>query len=194
MSGGVLPWRDGLFLPGRMVVAVDEEDSPYLVLLSIVMEDDEPVLDSVHFARRKAGPPISPRLMRQVRVGEFVQAATQAMALSPVQLEDQGVAYKRVNVNSDIKIDTDDVSAVGRPSRITDAHLREVAAIYNAAVKSGNPSPRKAVQNDARWKPVPTQTAARWIRSAKNAGFIPKAAETTKTPPTERAKRPRRKD
>jgi hypothetical protein len=56
-----------------------------------------------------------------------------------------------------------------------------VAAIYNAAVAAGSRAPRKAVQDDPRWRPVPTNTAARWVRAARDAGLIPQdPAQPTK--------------
>jgi hypothetical protein len=198
MTGGVLPWRDELLLPGRMNVVVDEKASPYMVILTIAVEASEPVLESVIFTRRKGGPPVSPRLMRQIAIGEHLQAIANLMAFRPVgTLENGAIGYERVHEHGgSFALTPDDVSAPGRPSRITDAHLKEVAAVYNAAVEAGSTTPRKAVRQDPRWSPIPAQTAARWIRAAKDKGYVADpegasrpAADSTKSTQTATAKR-----
>ena len=57
-----------------------------------------------------------------------------------------------------------------RPRRkITNEHLREVAVVYQAAVRDGDPAPVRAVEREFG---VARATAAGWVKQARRAGFL----------------------
>ena len=176
MSQQLVPWRDALFLPLRWDVEVEEDPPlPYRLMLSIAVEDGKPILDSVEFRRRDGAGPVTHRTMRMAKVGEYVQQACHLMALTQT-LTEGSVSYEPAHSLGD-EFDVYPEGGGGRQAHISEAHKRDVAEVYNSAVQSGSRTPRKAVQEDPRWRPVPTQTAARWIRLARDAGFIAEAKE-----------------
>jgi hypothetical protein len=172
-QAGEAPWKDDLWLPRNWEVIVDDRSLLHLVTLRIVMEDRVPILDSVSVHRRAGGPPVTHRAMRPVRVSEYLQQACRVAAMTRTR-DGNSVSYEPAfTVDQEFEIHPDlTLSGPSRPTRITEAHLAEVAECYNDAVAAGSRTPRLAVQNDSRWGPVPAQTAARWIRLAKDRELI----------------------
>lgn len=151
---------------------MDDESVPYIVNLALAVEGGSPVIEGVQLERRPGTPPLSSRVVRQVRVGEYAQAAATLAAFRAEHQPDGSVSFEPAQSSGTFDVVPDD----SRGRRMTPSHLQAVAAVYNAAVAAGSRAPRKAVADDARWRPVPPNTAARWVRAARDAGLIPEGA------------------
>lgn len=188
---GFTPWRDDLYLPKQWKSEVHDQSVPYVVTLDVVVEAYEPNLESVTFSRKEGGPFVAPRVLRQARLSEYLGQAATLVAFRATLLPDgSGLNLEPTHNIGDSHVMVDEFSGAGRRGRLTDGFLASIGEVYNAAVARGSRTPRKAVQEDPRWKPVATQTAANWVRVAKDRGFIPPRKPTKPTKrPQQRPKR-----
>lgn len=155
-----MPWRPDFALPERFTVTCDDDEFPYRVEVLVEVEDSEPVATSVTFARRPGGEPVSPARLRTIPLAAVVRQGV-AAAAEPV-LSD-GTILGREGVPSEVW-----TWAGSRRRRVMDDdHLQAVADVYRKA----NPKSRvKAVQ--LKLGPVSTATAHRWVKAARDRGFL----------------------
>lgn len=166
---GAAHWRGDFYLPLRWFVEVDDDSCPYLVRLEIVVEGHDPTLCGVRFERRSGGPPVSARGVRQVRLDEYLRLALRSSAYRAVGGRPEA-GFERV-----YKMEDFDAEPL-QP----DERLDAVAEVYRTALQAGQ-APRMAVQEDPRWGPLPANTAARWIREARDAGRLEDVEQTRKS-------------
>jgi hypothetical protein len=164
-QGPPVPWRPGYGLPRRWKTRLEREGLPYLVELEFAAGDDGPQCRSIRLDARANGVPIGARDIRKVPIGECVQLAIASAAMREERHPGE-IVYQFGGGHPNI---TEQVT-LARPvdERTKDAHLREVADIYQSHADTGKPT--QAVQ-DAFNRPY--STAARWVMQARQRGFLP---------------------
>jgi hypothetical protein len=170
-----VPWRDDYMPPDPCRGIFDADWLPGTVELELTVGEDQ-----VHCAaitvRAREDEPLTARGLRNIPLGAFIRLAT-ALTLAPIETDNTG---RRV-INMTAPYAPSDVSAPRARRHISEACLQEVATIYMRAIEEEEP-PTRAVEHRHSLAPISYQTAARWVRLARDADLLP---------PAERAQRSR---
>ena len=154
--------------------------------LRVVVENGRPVCEGLELKRQPAGPPVSGDALRRVPVAAYVARAVdevgywvvpadppptvtfdgEAVPLPSIPLDDENVAVPMGGIGRTAEYRAV-TRAPRRQGRVTDEKLREVADVYRRANATGHPT--KAVMEE--WH-VERATASRWVRRAREAGFL----------------------
>lgn len=164
-------WRPGWALPPRFTGRVDDDDAPYVVELELVVRDRQVHCRSLRFSQREDGPPVQARHLREHPIQSYIRLIVTGMAMAATETEPGTWRFSPARDEQLPEVFAETERAAAPPRRMTDEHLAEVADVYRRARKESR-APRKAVQADERWAPVPENTAARWIRAARDRGLL----------------------
>jgi hypothetical protein len=173
---GTVPirWRETFSLPAaRFTAEVDDSRLPFLVALEMAAAPRSVEITRYTVVQREGGPPITASRLRRVPLNSLVEAAAMALALRREE-HDGGVTFEPAFGREGDVVTLRFPQALNARGRapLDDKHFKRVASIYRAASRSGRPVTR-AVAEDQRWgRIVPVKTAERWIRGAKDRGFL----------------------
>ncbi len=155
---------EGLYLLPRYGVAVDDPLNPYLIEIEVQVVDGQPRCEELRCRQRPDGPPVSSENLRKVRLGGYLRLSAVAMSFHAVLDENGDVLFAQATGTGDEELLAR--AAVRRPRvTVTEDLLRRVAQIH----RDGGPKGTLAVQ---RHYSVSRATAARWVRAARERGFI----------------------
>ncbi len=178
LGGGFVPFGDPeghLFLPCRYTLEDDEAAAGNLEV-DVVVEDGRPIAERVIVQRRPGGPSVTAESLRTIPLGRYLRASAVIAAMKGEQKDDGSITLEPVEATSDADTLVDaDRRAAGRGRRrtVTADHLAEVARVYEAelgrAREGGQAGPTAAV---ARHWTVARPTASRWVRLARERGFL----------------------
>jgi hypothetical protein len=186
-------------LPERFyaVVVPDDPDLP-VCNLGFVVERGRPVCVDLRCERREGGPPISGEVLRQLPIATYAREATRHVAkrlvpdpegngwrtVSALAPESQPIEFRddetpvfgaaSAPVPAEQRFDTQYSQWAAAPRRrgpLRDDDLREIAAVYRAALAAGEPPTRTVA---ARFG-VARSTAGRWVAEARRRGVLGKA-------------------
>jgi hypothetical protein len=147
-----------LHVPERFTATDNPPDLPYEIEMTIALDGDQLVCESLTCRRREGGEPVTSEGMRQVPVARFLFHAAAAV------VRDIGGGGGQL------------WSAVGPPpdpsTGPTDDVLTYVAKLYAFAVLCGQ-APTKIVAENIG---LPKSTAAYWVSQARKRGLLTVAA------------------
>jgi len=155
-------------LPGPFT-AVFEFPEDHRVELDIVVKEESPTCEAIRVQRNPARPPLSGAELRRLPIHNWVTMATAQAALTPSK-ESRG-AWSPPSEEEARQLWGQVEERVSRRT-MTDDHLREVATEYREALKHDERGPREAIGDKYRVAP---STAARYIKLARDRGFLGKA-------------------
>jgi hypothetical protein len=158
----------GVMLPEQFIARFIVKDD-HTVEMDIATVDGAPLCNAVKVIRHPGRPSLTGHELRRFPLGDWV-----AFACSMVGVGNQGGVtttsgeWKTEAYRSDVERV---VRRARRRNTVTDDFLRDVARIYRASADS---APVEAVK-DA-YGPVGHSTAARWVKLARDRGFLPKTS------------------
>lgn len=154
-------------LPERFMAQATLPAEGLAVTLGLVLEDGHPVADMVQVERFAGQPAITKSTLRTVEVEELTWLATMNVTHYVAQElgEHPGSTWPDVVAGS---------LTARRPHRLTDDHLREVAEVYKRAVTDGEAVTAAVVEHFGGEDVLPVDTASKWIKRARERGFLPK--------------------
>jgi hypothetical protein len=162
-------WADtgqGVLLPEQFTARFSVKDD-HTIEMDIATEDGVPVCNGVHVLRHPGRPSLTGNELRRFPLGEWVRFACSMVAVG----NQCGVPTTSEEWNTEAY--RSDLERVVRRSRrrntLTDEFLRDVAKVYRANADS---APVDEVKRT--FGPVGHSTAARWVRLARDRGFLPK--------------------
>jgi hypothetical protein len=162
-------WADigqGVVLPEQFTARFTVKDD-HTVEMDIATEDGVPVCNALRVLRHAGRPSLTGHELRRFPLGEWVRFACSMVAVG----NQGGVSTTSEEWNSEAY--RSDLERVVRRSRrrntISDDFLREVARVYRANADS---APVDEVKET--FGPVGHSTAARWVKLARDRGFLPK--------------------
>lgn len=161
----VVSWREGYALPKRFTATLDDATLPYVVDLAVKASTEGVECRSVTFGARDTGEPISARALRAIPIAVCIRLATAAAAMKIERLRDGGA-----KLSPPAGLETPFVLARPVDKRMSDAHLREVARVYEDA--DMNPTRAVELHWEAMRQPISYPTAARWVSEARKRGFL----------------------
>ncbi len=175
-TGGLVPYgTEGLHLPPRYAVEVDDPECPFLVEIHVAVVDGQPRCAELRCRPRPGGPPVTSEGLRRVALARYLRESTVAYAEHLVLDEHGEVMFGRATGTGDESLLAR--AAQRRPRRqMTDDLLRDVARVYTEAESK----PTVAVMRHFQ---VSRPTAGRWVMTARERGFLPKV-------PTKKASKP----
>ena len=141
------------------------------VLVQIVLHDGRPEVDEVKVSRRPGDPEIANEMLREIPLNRIVERGLDQMeswarrVWAETSPDSPGPVGPESRHPHPYFAPFEAVETRRRRS-ITDKHLREVAAVYNADTTG---TPTKAVREQI---PTSPRNAARWVALAKKKGFI----------------------
>lgn len=158
---GMVPYgSEGILLPRRYAVEIDDPDCPVLVELHVEMIDDQPRCSELRLRPKPEGPTVMSENLRQIPLAKYLREST-AMYSMRIEFDDEGeVLFAQATGSSDIP----PLARAGnrrQRRQITDEFLRQVAKVYTANVRS---KPTLAVM---RHFPTSRATASRWVAAAR---------------------------
>ena len=177
---GLVPYgSEGLHLPPRYGVEVDDDACPFLVELQVVVSDGRPRCSEVRFRQRPDGAPVTSESLRAVPLARFLRESTAAYSVWVQYGADGEVMFVQASGRGDMP--AHDRAAARRPRRqLTDDLLRQVAEVMAEAPST----PVVAVMR--RFGPMSRATASRWRKAA-----LDRFPEQT-PPPRQHSKRARK--
>jgi hypothetical protein len=153
----------------RYAVAVNDVDCPVLVELEVSMIDGQPECVELR-CQPRAGRTVTSEMLRKVPLRRFLRESANAFSIR-VAVQD-GVEVVSTSGADDEPLLTR--AAQQRQRRqITDAFLREVAAVHSAA----ETKPTVAVMRHFH---AARATASRWVREARDRDFLPGSRVVTR--------------
>jgi hypothetical protein len=163
-------WRESLWVPANWKAEVDADQLPFLVELEIAATPGLLEITTYKAVRRPGGAPITARQFRRLPVDSLCEAAGIAIALEG-DVSD-GIVTLRPSLRDFVTLRPPQALHARGRAPLGDEHFKQVASIYRSARRSGQPAAR-AVADDSRWgRVVPLKTAERWIRAARDGGFL----------------------
>jgi hypothetical protein len=172
-----------VLFPAAVDILASEKDQPNVKLrFELDLDSGRAVCVSLSFERAPGGDPIEPAtvpsrtVIRALLTDAFVWEAANARAIVDVnQGAYKGQDGKLYVFREHDKHDTvRNARALRQYRSVTDALLREVAGVYQADTTG---SPTEAV---AEHFPTSKRTATRWLRLARDRGFLPEYERPTK--------------
>jgi hypothetical protein len=165
-------------VPEELFLLVNQPERPLFVAVVRVRARRGPTLTAVGIGQREGDDaPITSTDLRHANLGDAVRKALLLATAAPPGsfLGDEVVAI------------ADAGFAPRRGRRLTDERLEEVARTYRDAVARGTP-PIESIK--AQFAPLPHSTAQRWVKRARERGFLGPAirglAGEADQPPTRR--------
>ncbi len=165
-------WRGDLAVPDRFSLSLDDPNFPFLVEMVASARPGVVECEQLAVSRRENGPPVGGRRLRAVQVDRILQIAAESVAWRLVENGPEGRSYEPAHDVEVVPYKVRHGSRAKGRQPLSDDHLQKVADIYRAAKGRGV---REAIANDPQWDreaPVPTPTVARWIRAARDRGFL----------------------
>lgn len=160
-------WADighGVMLPERFTARFTVADD-HTVEMDIATNDGAPVCDAIRVQRHPARPSLTGHELRRLPLADWV-----AFACSMVGVGNQG-EVRTTSAEWQSEAYRADLEGVVRRSRrrntVTDDFLRDVARVYRA---NADAAPIEAIREA--W-PSAHSTAARWVKLARDRGFLP---------------------
>jgi hypothetical protein len=162
-EGSVPFGTEGLHLPPRYAVEVDDPECPVLVEIHVEVIDGQPRCAELRCRPRPGGPPVTSEDLRKVPLARYLRQSAWSYT-KRVQLDEDGeVLFVQATGAGD---EPAHARAARRPRQeMTNDLLREVARIYTEA----ETKPTLAVM---RRKQVSRATASRWVKAARKNDFI----------------------
>lgn len=154
-------------LPSPFTARFEFEDD-HTVELDIAVEAETPICEAIRIVRNPARPSLTGAELRRLPLRSWVTMATTQAAQTPSG-EHKG-AWSPASEEDTKQLWGQVEQRVSRRT-ITDAFLREVAKDYRVALDNDTP-PRDAV---AKKFTVSLSTAARYVKLARERGFLGKA-------------------
>jgi hypothetical protein len=162
-------WADignGVLLPEQFTARFTVKDD-HTVEMEIAVEEGVPVCNALRVLRHPGRPSLTGHELRRFPLGDWV-----AFACSAVGVGNQGgVATTSAEWQSEEYLA--DIERVARRARrrntVTDEFLRDVARVYKV---NANSAPVEAVRET--FGPIGHSTAARYVKLARDRGFLPK--------------------
>jgi hypothetical protein len=162
---GFVPWKDDLVLPALFEATIEDDGVPHRIDLSVRVERGcRPVCARLELTQPDDGPPVTAADLRSLRLNAYVGFAVGASARRVRDLGNGSVELELVS-----KVDVRRKDVAGRRRRVSDDEVREVAAVYRAAVAAGEP-PRLAVEEH--FDGMAPASAARRISAARAMGYL----------------------
>jgi hypothetical protein len=174
-----LHYADRYSLPSQYVIRVDDPRYPVRIVLDVEVTDQGVECIALDCVRRERARPVSLEVLRDIRVWDIIEKslplAAQAIRFRPDAASDGDV----LNVSEiDVESPPDFLALfqertkqpVRRGVPVDDRRLREAAHIYVAALPS-----RKPTDAVRRHFGVSRATAARYVRRARERGFMDEA-------------------
>jgi hypothetical protein len=164
-------------MPEAYTAEVDNPEAPYVAELDLqVGASGDLECRTVTVSQRPGGPPVTARGLRSLPLGQLVQAAAAAGALSVAPGSNGSVVMtpllgRSAEVDGAYELSRARAREGGRGA-LTDEHYRKVAAVYTRAERH----PTKAVHLHKAWAPISYSTAARWVGEARRRGYLPPPA------------------
>jgi hypothetical protein len=161
---------EGLQLPPRYAVEVDDPNCPVLVEVHVVVVDGQPRCAELRCRPKSGGPPVTSESLRRVALARYLRESTTAYA-QRVEFDEHGqVVFAQSTGTGDQPLLAR--AAQKRPrQQMTDELLRKVARVYSEAESK----PTLAVM---RHFYLSRPTAGRWVGLAREHGFLPPASDT----------------
>jgi hypothetical protein len=157
---GLVPYgTEGVHLPPRYSVEVDDSNCPVLVEVHVVVIDGQPRCAELRCRPRPGGPPVTAENLRQVTLARYLRDSAVAYSVR-VEFDEQGewVFVQATGTGDEPMLER---AARQRPRRqITDELLRDVARVYSEA----ETKPTLAVM---RRFDLSRPTAGRWVGLAR---------------------------
>ena len=156
---------NGVLLPEKFLARFTVKDD-HTVELEIATEQGVPVCNVVRVLRHSGRPSLSGHELRRFPLGEWV-----TFACSMVGVGNQGLATTSADWKSEqYRADVERVvRRARRRNTVTDDFLRDVARVYKVNASS---APVEAVREA--FGPIGHSTAARYVKLARDRGFLPK--------------------
>lgn len=167
LARGYADIGQGVMLPEQFTARFTVKND-HTVEMDIATENGAPVCNAVRVVRHPGRPSLTGHELRRFPLGDWV-----AFACSMVAVGNQGVRSTAADWQSEGY--RADMERVVRRSRrrntVTDDLLREVAGVYRANADS---APVEAVRET--FGPVGYSTAARYVKLARDRGFLPQTS------------------
>ena len=162
-------WRGDLAVPDRFSLSLDDPNFPFLVEMVASARPGVVECEQLAVSRRDDGPSVGGRRLRAIQVDRILNIAAESVAFR-VEHGPEGSYYEPAHDVDVLPYTVRRGSCAKGRQPLTDEHLQKVADSYRAARGS---RVRVAIANDPQWgRPVPIQTVARWIRAARDRGFL----------------------
>jgi len=156
----LVPVSDQVQAPDVFTAEVTGSDLPGAVTLVIRVRDGVPRVEQVTLT----GTDVTSEKLRAVKLARLRDLAVAQASFRPLMAADGTVTGGAWPVDAELA----NAAVRGRRRVIDDAHLREVAEVYQAAVA------RPVAEVAARFR-VPRATAARWVSEARGRELLPRA-------------------
>jgi len=175
LEEGMVPYgTEGLYLPTRYAVEVDDPKCPVLLEVHVVVQDGQPRCAELRCRPRPGGPPVSSEGLRSVPLARYLRESAYLYSVRVTELDEgRGLLVSATGTGDEPLL----AEAARRSPRqqMTDDLLRDVARVYSDA----GSKPTQAVMRRFH---VSRPTAGRWVGLARSRGFLPKM-------PTKRARK-----
>jgi hypothetical protein len=167
---GMVPYgTEGLQLPPRYAVEVDDPKCPVLVEVHVVVVDGQPRCAELRCRPKSGGPLVMSEDLRHVALARYVRQSAGMYAYRVEVDEDGQVVFAQSTGTGDEPLLARAVQKRPR-QQMTDERLREVAQVYSEA----GSKPTMAVM---RHFYLSRPTAGRWVGLARDRGFLPPVSE-----------------
>ena len=166
LKAGVTHVSPGLAVYSSYRFDVDDPALPGIVSIEIRMNGRAPTCQSFRVQQRDSGEPITAEAIRQIPLAGIVRHSVE-WALYEVRDEKPGKALL-VKVSTQKQIEAG-YKATARQKPYTEERIRQVADLYNEALRDGKP-PTKYVEQSL---PASRSTTARLVREARDRKLIP---------------------
>jgi hypothetical protein len=161
---------EGLYLQNEYAVEVDDPRCPVLLEIHVEVIDGRPECVELRCRQRPGGPPVSSERLRQVALRRYLRESTRLYSdlVLPELVQATGTGDELILARAEQE-------SRRRAQPITDEHLAEVAEVYSAA----GSKPTQAVLHRFH---VSRPTASRWVRLARDRGFLPEPVAKPRKP------------
>ena len=166
-------------IPAVIDARCDDPSVPFDLALRIAVDEHGvPVCSSLECRQRDGGPPVTKTGLTGLPLREVVAEAVRKAAFPVTIDDDDGNLRLTADLTEQEEVATEDVYAAfrrNRPNaahRVTDEHLRKVAAVYQLATEQGDPAPTNRV---AKVLYLTRPTAGRHVMQARKRGYLPPA-------------------
>jgi hypothetical protein len=162
---GMVPYgTEGLHLPTRYDVEIDDPECPILLEIHVAVVDGQPRCAELRCRPRPGGPPVSSENLRRVPLARYVRESAALYSMRVVVYDAGQVLVSSTGTGDEPLLAR---AAQQRPRQhMTDDLLRDVARVYSEA----GTKPTLAVM---RRFYLSRPTAGRWVVLARKRGFLP---------------------
>ena len=169
----VVRWRGDLYLPSVFTISEDHPRLPYTIQITAEARDGEVICSSLTVTRHDDGPPIVARSLRVLSLPYLLEKGAMAVALKGTVTGNSLSLEPALSLGDVFDVQaTRGLTATGRPP-LDDAFYADVAEAYLEGEGSRSDRLWAMAEDPKRWgRIVPYKTLDRWVRTAKQKGFI----------------------